>query len=91
VKLNGKLNAKKNALGAAKDQDEKDTIQKDIDQLTKDIADKKAQIREMTVAVKPPKQFPKRADADKYVEQVYKDAEAAKERKKEADAKKATG
>ncbi len=88
-KLSGQLATKAAKLAAAKDETAKADLQKEVDDLKAQIAQKKSE-KKPYVRTLDPKQFSTRADADKYIEQVLKDAQAAKEKAelKEADAKK---
>ena len=84
-KMNTELAAKKREVSSAKEDDAKAEAQRAVDDLTAQIEQKKTEEKLLT-RWNAPKYFSKRADADKYIEQVYKESEAAKERaaKKEA-------
>lgn len=86
-KLMGQLTAKKRELANAKE-DAKADLQKQVDDLTTQIAEKKAEIK-LYVTWKPPVHFSKQADADKYIMQVTKQAEADKEKAAKIEADKA--
>ncbi len=86
-KLTGQLAAKKRALASAKDTD-KEALQKEVDDLTSQISAKKAEIK-LYVTWGKPVHFSKQADADKYIMQVTKQAEADKEKAAKMEADKA--
>ncbi len=89
-KLTGQLTAKKRELANAKDDAAKQEVQTAIDDLTSQIAAKKSEAKLMTTWL-PPKYFGKRADADKFIEQVVKQAEAMKEKAEKKKEKEAEG
>lgn len=87
-KLTSQMTVKKRELTAAKEDADKENLQKEIDDLKAQIDQKKMEIKPLTTW-QAPKRFSKRDDADKYVEQVYKLSEAAKEKAaKKEEAKK---
>ena len=88
-KLGGELSSKGAKLAASKDDAEKATLKGEIDALKAQIVSKKGEKKPLTRTLDP-KQFSARADADKFIEQVYKDVQAAKDAadKKEASSKK---
>jgi hypothetical protein len=86
-KLVGQLAAKKRALANAKE-DAKADLQKEVDDLTSQIAEKKAEIKPYVTWANPV-HFSKQAEADKYIMQVTKQAEADKEKAAKIEAEKA--
>ena len=86
-KLRGEVTAKTKELGKAPDDDAKAEIQKAIDTLKAQIAQKQTELKPVVKLVDP-RRFGSREDAEKFMEQTYKEAEKIKEKKLEKAEKK---
>lgn len=78
-KLNTELAAKKRELAAAKEDAAKQEAQRAVDDVTAQIEGKKSEFKILTTW-NAPKRFSKFAAAQKYIDEVYKEAQVAKER-----------
>jgi hypothetical protein len=87
IKLKAQLAGKTRELTKAADDDAKAPIQKDIDDLKGQIADKQGQ-QKPVVKLFDPRRFNNRNDAEVFMENTYKEAEKMKEKKLQAADKK---
>jgi hypothetical protein len=62
-------------------------LQKEVDDLKEQIAEKKGEVKPLTTWNWPPMVFMKRDLADKFIDQVVMDAEKAKQKAAEKEAK----
>jgi len=81
-KLRGELTAKNKELAKAQDDDAKAEIQKSIETLKDQIAQKEAELKPVVKWVGP-RRFNTREDAERFMEATYKEAEKIKEKKLE--------